>query len=242
MGFSGAVSQMSQDRCRFSVIVPVRGESVQINALIEHICGTAQSYKCQIIVVDGDPAGATIGSIRDSNVIALTSEPGRGRQMNAGAAIASGDVLIFLHADTRLPPRAFTKIDHLLENDDCVGGAFALGIDSKRVGIRYVELAAAFRCRFLRVPYGDQAIFMRKDYFEHVGGYREIQLMEDIDLMRRVKRAGGKISIIDDRVSTSARKWEKDGIFFGSLRNHILAGLFYLGVSPEKLARFYYGR
>jgi rSAM/selenodomain-associated transferase 2 len=233
---------MSQNRYHFSVIVPVLNESGQINTLIENIHSCSQPYKCQIIIADGDSRGGTARAIRDNNIVAIISEPGRGRQMNAGAALATGDVLVFLHADTRLPRQAFARIDNLMRKDGFVAGAFTLAVDSKRFGLRYVELAAAFRSRLLRIPYGDQAIFMRKDYFEKIGRYKEIPLMEDVDLMRRIKKAGGKIAVLSERVSTSARKWEKDGILFGTLRNHVLVGLFYLGINPQTLARFYYGR
>jgi hypothetical protein len=138
-----------------------------------------------------------------------------------------------------LPSGAFEKIASVMRDGMYVGGAFELGIDSERLPFRYVEALAAIRSRLLRVPYGDQAIFMRKDYFDSVGRYKEIPLMEDIELMQRVKKAGGRICILKERVVTSARRWEKDGIIYGMIRNHILAGLFYIGVRAERLAEFY---
>jgi GT2 family glycosyltransferase len=97
----------------------------------------------------------------------------------------------------------------------------------------------SWRSRLTRIPYGDQAIFIRRDYFRSMGGFQDIPIMEDADLRRRIKKKGGKIHILRDRVKISARRWEKEGILYGTLRNWLLVSLFYAGVKPERLARFY---
>jgi rSAM/selenodomain-associated transferase 2 len=159
--------------------------------------------------------------------------------MNAGAVVARGEILIFLHADTRLPPGALKKINTVLENEKYVGGAFDLRIDSDRLFLKYIAARASLRSRLNRIPYGDQAIFIRKNYFDKIGRFKEIPLMEDVELMRRIKRRGDKIFILRDRVKTSARRWEREGVFYTTLKNQMLVNLYYLGVSPDKLAKYY---
>jgi len=225
--------------CRVSVIIPVLDEQAQIGACLEHLRRQGDAVACEIIVVDGDAWGGTIGLIRDRQVVCVTSPRGRGRQMNAGAAVARGEILLFLHADTRLPAGALEKIDSVMATGSCVGGAFDLGIDSDRWILRYIARRASFRSRLSRIPYGDQALFIDRAYFERLGGFAAIPLMEDVDLMRRLKRAGGRIHIFRDRVLTSPRRWEAEGPLYTTLRNQVLMMLYYLGVGPEKLIKFY---
>lgn len=232
-------TQQTTNEFIFSIIVPVLNEADQINPLIEHIHNQGFGPLYEVIVVDGDPQGGTVRIIQDKDVIAITTEKGRGRQMNAGAAVARGEILIFLHADTRLPANALENISRVLEDQKYVGGAFDLRIDSGRLFLKYISVRASLRSRLNRIPYGDQTIFIRKDYFEQIGRFREIPLMEDIDLMCRIKKDRKKIYILRDKVMTSARRWESEGAFYTTLRNRILVGLFYLGVSPHKLARYY---
>jgi GT2 family glycosyltransferase len=148
-------------------------------------------------------------------------------------------VLLFLHADTVLPPAAFERIAEAMRDEGCVGGAFDLRIDSRRTGFRVIEKVASLRSRLTRIPYGDQAIFIRASCFRTLGGFREIPLMEDVDLMRRIKRKGWRIVIFREPVITSARRWEKEGLVFGTLRNWFLMTLYLCGVPPERLARYY---
>ncbi len=223
----------------FSVVIPVLNESERINSLIENVFRRAADRSCEIIVVDGDGRGRTIGAIESEDVKTAVSKTGRAIQMNTGAKLAGGDVLIFLHADTELPERAFANITRALEDERCVGGAFDLGVDTGNVFIRAIAAMSRVRNRILRIPYGDQAIFVRKDYFESIGKFREISLMEDVELMRRIKRRGDRICILRDRVKTSVRRWEKEGVVYTTIRNLILVNLFYLGVDPEKLSRYY---
>jgi len=222
-----------------SIIVPVLNEQSQINEAIEHIRAQRFDGAYEIIVVDGDPHGGTIQAVRDEGVTCIAGSRGRGRQMNAGARAGRGDVLLFLHADTRLPPEALTNICHVLENRQYVGGAFDLSLDSNRWILRYIAARASMRSRLNRIPYGDQAIFIRRDYFEKIGGFKDIPLMEDVDLMRRIKKDGQKIRILRDKVTASARRWEKEGAIYTTLKNQVIVMLYYLGVSPETLARHY---
>ena len=234
--------QQEANRYGFSIIIPVLNEAGHINSLIEHLRKQNYESSCEIIVVDGDPQGSTVETIQAKDVTAITTDKGRGKQMNAGAAVARGEILIFLHADTTLPDNALGKINQALQDRDYVGGAFDLKIDSDRLFLKYISARASFRSRWNRIPYGDQAIFIRKKYFDQIGGYKEIPLMEDVDLMRRIKKDGKKIFILPDNVTTSARRWESDGVLFSTMRNQILIRLFYLGISPHRLAKYYWRR
>jgi GT2 family glycosyltransferase len=118
-------------------------------------------------------------------------------------------------------------------------GAFDLGIRTERKIFRITERYVALRSRLTRVPFGDQAIFIRRDYFEHIGGYSNIPIMEDVDLMRRIRKKGDRICIIPEKVMTSARRWEKEGVLCATLRNWMLQSSYALGVPPERLAKYY---
>ncbi len=223
----------------FSIIVPVLNESAAINELIGHIRTLDVTGIAEIIVVDGDPGGSTINAVQDNGVLKATSSKGRARQMNHGAALASGTILLFLHADTRLPENAFTHISGTMRDQLVVGGAFDLGLDTRRCIFRITERYVFFRTRVTRIPFGDQAIFLRKEYFSAIGGYRDIPLMEDVEIMSRIKKRGDRINIIPEKVRTSPRRWEEEGILYCTVRNMALQVLFALGVSPERLVAWY---
>jgi rSAM/selenodomain-associated transferase 2 len=222
-----------------SVIIPVYREAGRINDTLEHLLGLPGQADTEILTVDGDLEGRTLAAIRAPAVRKIASSKGRGTQMNAGAREAAGEILFFLHADTRLPPNALNAIGQTLQSEDYVAGAFDLSIDSDRLAFRVIEKIACWRSRLTRIPYGDQAIFIRRDYFRSMGGFQDIPIMEDVDLMRRIKKKGGKIHILRYRVKTSARRWEQEGILYGTLRNWLLVSLFCAGIKPERLARFY---
>lgn len=225
---------------KFSIIIPVLHEQEQIDSVIKHLREQDFEGCCEIIVVDGDPAGSTINAIEIEGIIRKIAPKGRGKQMNAGVAMSTGEILIFLHADTKLPENALEKISQVLQDEMYIGGAFDLGIDSNRLFLKYIAARASLRSRLNRIPYGDQAFFIRKDFFNQIGGFKEIPLMEDVDLMRRIKKEGRKIYILPDKVMTSARRWERDGALYTTVRNQILIVLFYLGVSPYRLAKYYW--
>jgi rSAM/selenodomain-associated transferase 2 len=159
--------------------------------------------------------------------------------MNCGAVLASGEVLLFLHADTLLPDDSLARVKAAMADDRYVAGAFDLGIHTERRIFRVTEKYVALRTRLTRVPFGDQAIFVRKDYFNSIGGYKDIPLMEDVELMRRIRKRGDKICIIPEKVMTSARRWEREGILYCTLRNWALQLSYALGVPPERLVKYY---
>ena len=223
-----------------SVIIPIYREKERIQEILRSLLSVENNVSYEVIVVDGDPEGSTIVHVRDSRIITLMALKGRAKQMNSGATQASGDILLFLHADTILPQNAFQKIAAALADGRYVGGAFDLGFQTHRWIYRLIGKYASLKHRLTRVPYGDQAIFIRKTYFETLGGYADIPLMEDIELMKRIKRHGGRIIILSDTVSTSTRKWEKDGVIYTIFRNWSLQALYLFGVPAERLVQYYY--
>ncbi|MFC1712877.1 TIGR04283 family arsenosugar biosynthesis glycosyltransferase [Candidatus Poribacteria bacterium] len=224
---------------RISIVIPVLREAERINSLVDHIHSQEFHESYEIIVVDGDPDGTTINAIQHEEIKTMTSAKGRARQMNAGAGIAEGEILFFLHADTLLPDNGLHKISSAMEDKQYVAGAFNLGMDTNSLALKIIVYIASRRSRLSRIPYGDQGIFIRRDYFNRIGCYKDIPLMEDVELMRRIKKMGDKIHIIPDRVSTSARRWEEEGVARCSARNIIIATLYCMGVSPETLVRYY---
>ncbi len=232
------------ERCaptpEISVIIPVFREEDTINALLDHVVSISSGTGIEIIVADGDELGSTIRMISKEGVTPITAPKGRAAQMNEAAKAAHGDTLLFLHADTLLPPSAFDEIRAAMASGRFAGGAFDLGFEDRRIIFRLTALFASFKHRLTRVPYGDQAIFIRRSVFEALGGYADIPLMEDIDLMKRLKRSRMKIRISRSRVKTSTRSWDTNGIAYTILRNWTLQVLFLCGVSPHRLARHYY--
>jgi rSAM/selenodomain-associated transferase 2 len=224
---------------KLSLIIPVWGEVLSISENIKRIRELDADGTAEIIVVDGDPGGSTISMIRTDGVRTAVAERGRARQMNHGAALATGEVLVFLHADTLLPLNAFALIRDAMNDGRFVGGAFDLGFDTKRRIFKITESYVFLRTRLTRIPFGDQAIFIRRDFFDKIGGYRDIPIMEDVELMKRIRKRADAICIIPAKVRTSVRRYEKEGILFCTLRNWILQSSYAFGISPERLVEWY---
>lgn len=224
----------------FSFIIPVLNEASLINNMVQHLHQLSLQYDSEIIVVDGDAEATTLRYIQEKQVKKEVSPKGRGTQMNKGASIAGGDVFLFLHTDTELPADALGLISSVLEEPVCGGGAFDLGIKSDRFIFRLIEKIVSLRSRITNIPYGDQAIFIRREVFKQLGGYREIPIMEDVEIMRRMKKTGYTVRIIPEKVWTSPRRWDREGVLYCTLRNWTLMTLYLLGWDPEKLAKYYY--
>jgi len=228
-------------RKKISIIIPVLNESGDINNTIEHLKGliTSTNVPAEIIVVDGDPQGKTIAVLRDKNTITTTSKTGRASQMNKGAALATGKIFLFLHADTRLPDEGLNLIIDSCDGKTAKAGAFDLSIASERKVFRLIETMANVRSHLTGIPYGDQGLFFHADYFRALGGFADIPIMEDVEIMRRMKKREDKIVFLKDTVQTSPRRWQKEGVWKCTLRNWSLVSLFVAGVKPQKLAKFY---
>ncbi len=236
----GNMAHPVKARTMISVIVPVYKEQDGINPFLEHLVESFSGQEREIIVVDGSPGLETLSAIDVQDVKAISSDKGRGKQMNAGASMARGEVLFFLHSDTLLPDNAPELIASALRADrDIMAGAFSLGIDSRQWSLKLIELAANIRSSRTRVPYGDQGIFIRKDYFREIGGFREMPIMEDLELMTRIKKLGGKIAILPEKSMTSPRRWEKEGIARCTLRNWLIRVFYHCGISEGTISRYY---
>ena len=219
---------------RISIVIPTLNEAAQIGELIRQ---TRQVGECEIIVVDGGSGDGTRERSTEADRI-LTSEPGRARQQNRGAASASGDVLLFLHSDCRLPGGAFRSIRTVLDDPHTVGGCYRQSIDAEGIGYRLLEWGNAIRVRWWKMAYGDQAIFVRKTVFDELGGFPDLRLMEDVYLMKRLRRQG-RFVLIDEPIRVSARRWQQRGLVRQTLRNWVLLMMARCGVHPDRLARFY---
>ena len=227
-------------RARLSIVVPVLDEAANLARLRPHL--RAECPDADVIVVDGGSADGTARAARDwPQARYLVSEPGRARQMNAGARAARGDVLLFLHADTLLPPGAAAAIAGALADPRVVGGRFDVSFSSPRWPFRMIAAFMNGRSRLTRIATGDQAIFVRRDIFARLGGYADLPLMEDVELCARLKRQG-RIRCLRLRVVTSPRKWERDGILRTILLMWALRLCYVVGVDPARLHRWYYGR
>ena len=222
---------------RISVIIPTLNEE-------EHIAATLASAQtagnAEILVVDGGSRDRTAEIARSQGATVLTSRPGRARQMNVGAAVATGDALLFLHADTRLPASFGDHVRSALMAPDALAGAFIMRADAASLALRLVELGVNWRSRVLRMPYGDQALFAWAHVFRRLGGFPEIPIMEDYELVRRLRRQGD-VAVAPAAVVTSTRRWQRLGVLRTTLVNQAVTMAYHAGVSPSTIARWYRG-
>ncbi|MBE9223990.1 TIGR04283 family arsenosugar biosynthesis glycosyltransferase [Phormidium sp. LEGE 05292] len=226
---------MRNNQIKISVIIPVLNEA----KVIKNILLNLQNYsELEVIVVDGGSEDETFAIAESFGCKVLSSPRGRSIQMNAGAAIATGNILLFLHGDTILPANFPQMVLAATQKPGVVGGAFELAIDAKIRGIRLVEKMVNWRSHFFSLPYGDQAIFIKAEIFQKIGCFPIQPIMEDFVFIRKLKKIG-KIAIISPPVITSGRRWQQLGIIKTTLINQLMILGYYLGVPPEKLASFY---
>jgi len=224
---------------RLSIVIPALDEAANLALLLPELASLCPG--AEVIVVDGGSRDRTAETVaRQPEVRLIASARGRARQMNAGAQVAEGDALLFLHADTRLPAGAAEAIETALAEPGVPGGRFDVRFDRERPIFRTIAWFMNVRSRATGICTGDQAIFVRRAEFEAVGGYPDIPLMEDIELSRRLKRRGG-LRALRLRVTTSARKWEREGAWRTIGLMWTLRLLYWAGVGPARLHRWYYG-
>ena len=220
-----------------SIIIPVLDEAAVIADALAALA-PYRSRGAEIIVVDGGSRDATMDAARPLADRVLSAPRGRGAQMNAGAATAQGDVLVFLHADTRLPPDADRLIFQGLARSNRVWGRFDVTIAGRSVLLPVVAALMNLRSRLTGIATGDQAMFVTRAAFAQVRGFPDIALMEDIVLSRRLK-ALSPPACLSERVTTSGRRWDRDGVVRTILKMWRLRLAFFLGAKPERLARQY---
>lgn len=217
---------------RYSIIIPALDEAASLPETLASIGGAPDT---EVLVVDGGSEDETQRIAQTHGARVILGDPGRARQMNMGADFARGDVLVFLHADTRLPFAWREQVAHCLSAADTVGGAFHLGFDDVRPSLRLIEAGANARSRLRGLPYGDQALFVRREAFEQIGGFRDLPVMEDYDFVRRLRRYG-PMRLANGAVLTSARRWRTYGIWRTTLTHQRMLLGWRLGFSPARLA------
>lgn len=218
---------------RLSIIVPTLNEEAWVGDLL----AGARAQADELIVTDGGSADRTVEVARRLGARVVAGPPGRGGQLNRGAAAAEGDVLLFLHADTRLPAGAAAAVRAAIAGG-AAGGGFLVRFDDRRPLMRFGGFLASLRTRLTRLPLGDQAQFVARETFERLGGYRDWPILEDLDFARRLKRAG-RVAILAGPVTTSARRFNARGALAAVARNWWIWLLFSLGATPRRLARLY---
>lgn len=229
-----AVRPAGKAKRRISVIIPARNEEHTIGPVLDRL---RSGIVWEVIVVDGGSCDRTRDIARLYGATVIQAQASRGRQLNAGAEVATGDTLLFLHADTLLPPGFEQHVFSILADQETSAGAFCLGIDVRWRSLRLIEKTVYYRSKLLQMPYGDQAIFVRAKVFHRVGGYPDWPVMEDYALVRRLRRVG-RIEIAQAAVLTSARRWLDHGVWRTTLRNQACIAAYWLGVSPFRIARF----
>jgi len=223
---------------KISIIIPAVNEAWTIQ---QSLASTETGTNLEVIVADGGSQDDTVAIASAGGAKVLSVSKGRAKQMNLGAAAATGEFLLFLHADTLLPLRFDAMIRTALAQPNAIAGAFCVQIDSPLSSLRLVEWGVNWRSRLLHMPYGDQAIFLRSSVFHQLGKFPELPMMEDFELMRRL-RCRGRIVILPTPVLTSPRRWLKQGVCQTTLKNQIAIVSYLFGVSPAKIACWYGGR
>ncbi len=221
---------------KISIIIPTLNETDQIADCLKPL----QSLRArghEVIVVDGGSDDGTLDRICEQADLTMRSEPGRALQMNRGAKAASGDIFLFLHADTRLGTAVDTLLNELIQSD-CAWGSFQVRLSGDRFIYRVIEFCMNVRSRLTGIATGDQTIFVTRQLFDESGGYSNIELMEDIELSRRLRKQYRPI-FVNNRAITSSRRWETCGIVRTIFKMWSLRLLFALGAHPSALAKKY---
>jgi len=230
---------------KVSVIVPALNEAATIAMVLR--CAR-EAGADELVVADGGSVDGTREAANGTADAVVVTPPGRGRQMNAGTRASTGDALLFLHADTVIPPGSIGSVRTALARKDVVGGGFRVRLGtspgapiSRRIALRVTGWMINARSRIFRTFTGDQAIFLRRELFDRIGGYPEIPLMEDVELSRAMTRRGRTV-LLSPRIVTSARRWESDGTARTILRMWFLRIAYRFGMSSGTCARLYRGR
>ena len=220
---------------KVSIIVPTLNEELVLEKTLTQF---QQLSPHELIVSDG-------GSDDDTRNIAgrfshrvITGSAGRALQMNVGADEATGDILLFLHADSRIEPESYRKMLQSMQSPKWIGGAFTLCIESGKWSLKLIALLANIRSKYFGLAYGDQGFFVRKEVFKDMSGFSPLPICEDLDFYHRLRKKGPVI-LLKEKAHTSPRRWIKEGILFTTARNTLIAVLFGLGFPPHILTKWY---
>ncbi|ADQ15469.1 TIGR04283 family arsenosugar biosynthesis glycosyltransferase [Halanaerobium hydrogeniformans] len=220
-----------------SVIIPVLNEEYNIVRIIDYI--EKENVKAEIIVSDGDSEDLTVEKAKAKGAKVVVGNAGRGQQLNRGAQLATAPLLLFLHADSRLEKSALESlVKNMTKKEDKIGGCFKLKIESEHPLLKFISWSSNLRAKYLNLIFGDQGIFIRKKAFQEIGGFPEIELMEDWEFSKKMA-AYGDLEFLEDKIYTSARRWEKNGVLKTFFLMHKIKILYILGVKPRKLKKIY---
>ena len=226
-----------------AVIIPVFNEKDTLPSLLNELLPLGFE---DIILVDGGSQDRTVEAVNTflkatphCHCRMMAAPKGRARQMNAGAAEATADLLLFLHADTHLPHNAKSLIEQAMKNSEYVGGRFDVRFPSDEGYAWVVSRMMNYRSRFSGICTGDQALFVRRAVFESMGGFADIPLMEDIEFSQRLKQKGTVVAL-EETVTTSFRRWEQQGPLRTILQMWVIRFLYWMGWSPHRLHRYYH--
>jgi rSAM/selenodomain-associated transferase 2 len=224
-----------------SIILPVFNEESRIADALNVLETEARDRNAEVIVVDGGSSDHTAEIARGYASIRLLAgeQANRGSQMNQGAQAATGDTLLFLHADVNLPQQAIEAVREALANERVLGGCFQIQFpDEVPLSLKIVAWGINLRTRLFRTATGDQAIFVRRCVFDEIGGYQTFPLMEDVEFFRQIKRRG-LVAVLGEKVEISPRRWLKHGVWQTVLLMYLLRGGYWLGIHPATLKRFF---
>ena len=228
-----SVSRHAPQRAQVSVIIPALNEEATITAAIR----SASESGVEVVVVDGGSTDRTVAVAAETGVQVISAQRGRSFQMNAGAAVSRGEVLLFLHADTTLPQGFVDTVLGSLEQPSVSLLAFRLSIKADGWRYRLIEKAVSFRSRILRMPYGDQALSIRAQVFRDIGGFPDVPIMEDYALVRNLRRMG-RIAVARQAVVTSARRWLNRGVWRTTITNQACIMAYLLGIPATRIVRW----
>jgi len=220
---------------KISIIIPVLNEQAVVSTAIERAWNAGAD---EVILTDGGSTDGTVQTAQTANCQLVLAKPGRASQMNAGAAVASGDVLLFMHADNWLPDRCCDQVRDAVERSDVSWGGFHQQIDDPGFLFRLIERGNSMRCQYQSLVYGDQGLFVTRSLFELLGGFAVMPLMEDFELSQRLS-SHGRPALLSGPIHVSARRWKAKGLARQTIRNWAITGAYRLGVSPARLAKWY---
>jgi rSAM/selenodomain-associated transferase 2 len=218
------------------VVIPTLDEAVRLPRLLQDLASLSLPH--EIIIADGGSADGTAEVAAAGGCRVVRTAPGRGRQLRAAITHAQGEWLMVLHADTRLQPEALAEAEAAIVGADVQCGCWPLAIGAKGIWFRWAERGAALRWRVFGLAYGDQGLLVRRSLYDAAGGYPDVEIMEDVVLIRRLGRLT-RIARFREPIITDPRRWTREGPVRASLRNVALLAFYFAGAAPNRLARWY---